>query len=342
MSALPLSLWKQVYEQASVLYALAPWNWMLNVDLFGVKDPETGDIGYCGIWGAGGRTKGFAMFRGSSGLLSFERMLEQDPEQTRLIDTFQLDGMVLTFVPKSELDPVDLALLAQTGWEESADGNWPLLRDHSPGLLPWQVEQAGDLARFSTSLEQAILLSRRFRQDPDLLDDTGTTHGRLLVRTPHSFAGQLRWVDEWLPEPSYFADLPSLEYNRLYLLSNCSGQDRKKEDWVTDVFFFPSPIRKKQERPFLPQVVLLADVNKGKLLGRGRFQREELASGIEQLFVDTMKKAGGLPRSIITTRPETYAIWEPLAHILSLELQLRSDEPLIDEIKSGLFDSLSI
>ena len=39
--------WKELYTEAVEFKEIAPWNWMWDTDIFGVKDPVTGEIGYC-------------------------------------------------------------------------------------------------------------------------------------------------------------------------------------------------------------------------------------------------------------------------------------------------------
>jgi hypothetical protein len=42
---------KHLYELSSELKALAPWRWMEEDDLFGVQNPETGEVGFVSVMG---------------------------------------------------------------------------------------------------------------------------------------------------------------------------------------------------------------------------------------------------------------------------------------------------
>jgi len=46
-----LEEWKGLYEAAVRLRELAPWEWMYDSDIFGVKNPYTGEVGYCCVLG---------------------------------------------------------------------------------------------------------------------------------------------------------------------------------------------------------------------------------------------------------------------------------------------------
>ena len=47
--------WRLLYQAAAELRQLAPWDWMLDEDLYGVRDPRTGEIGWCAVLGHLGR-----------------------------------------------------------------------------------------------------------------------------------------------------------------------------------------------------------------------------------------------------------------------------------------------
>lgn len=47
--------WKEFYKIAAKFRDAAPWGWLRDKDIFGVKNPETGEIGWCCIMGAAGQ-----------------------------------------------------------------------------------------------------------------------------------------------------------------------------------------------------------------------------------------------------------------------------------------------
>ncbi len=47
-AAVPLSAdWQALYKAALEFKEIAPWDWMSDSDIFGVKSPYDGEIGYC-------------------------------------------------------------------------------------------------------------------------------------------------------------------------------------------------------------------------------------------------------------------------------------------------------
>ncbi len=41
--------WKELYQAAVKFQSLAPWGLLEDNEVFGVKDPVTGEVGYCCI-----------------------------------------------------------------------------------------------------------------------------------------------------------------------------------------------------------------------------------------------------------------------------------------------------
>ena len=46
-----LEEWKALYEAAIEFRKIEPWNWVTETEIFGVQNPQTGEIGDCCIMG---------------------------------------------------------------------------------------------------------------------------------------------------------------------------------------------------------------------------------------------------------------------------------------------------
>ena len=66
--------WRDLYRAADTFKELAPWDWMLDSDLFGVRNPDTGEIGYCCIMDNLGEHFAFGLYRGDEGLRGLTRI----------------------------------------------------------------------------------------------------------------------------------------------------------------------------------------------------------------------------------------------------------------------------
>lgn len=68
--------WRRLYAVAGQAKALAPWEWMLEDDIFGVRNPETGELGFVSIMGNLGEHLAVAVYLGAEALYRFWEIQE--------------------------------------------------------------------------------------------------------------------------------------------------------------------------------------------------------------------------------------------------------------------------
>src|SRR5437868_12839826 len=68
---IPLELWREFYSLAGKVHEMAPWEWMQEADVFGVEDPEGGEIQFVSVMGALGEHFAVALYPGAWALSQF-------------------------------------------------------------------------------------------------------------------------------------------------------------------------------------------------------------------------------------------------------------------------------
>jgi hypothetical protein len=63
--------WLPLYEAADRIKELAPWEWMEESDVFGVQDPDSGEIGFVSIMGLLGEHVCVGVYLGVNALHQF-------------------------------------------------------------------------------------------------------------------------------------------------------------------------------------------------------------------------------------------------------------------------------
>lgn len=208
-----LEEWCSLYDATRRVRELAPWEWMAEEDLFGVQNPETGELGFVSVMGALGEHYSVAVYLGARGLYDFLTIEEagdaMPPEA--ILEVPQLQA---SFEDRNVLHDQDRKVIKQLGLKFRGRNAWPLFRSFRPGYFPWYLE--ADEARFLTVvLEQTLDVAPRFRKAPALREPEDTPY---LVRVPRRQDGALVWEDRAMDMPPperqpvrLMMDIPLLE-----------------------------------------------------------------------------------------------------------------------------------
>ncbi len=243
-----LQEWKALYEAALEFKELAPWNWMHDSDIFGVKDPVSGEIGYCCIMGAAGEHYALGLYLGSEGLGGLSRILSGEFSEFKDEALYVQKCLMAFFEDRKYLQKQDLQQIKALGLKFRGSNAWPLFRSYVPGFVPWYL--AGEEARFLTvALKQAIDVSTRFKNDPGLLVHPSKVH--YLVRVPDKLGESIIWKDEWLePSPLKKEDSPTMPIDETTLSRLKKARLQRRGTWEIDFFYVPAPVWEKGERPY--------------------------------------------------------------------------------------------
>jgi hypothetical protein len=197
---------KRLYAAAESFRKLAPWEWMDDDRIFGVKNPETGVIDYCGVLGGLGEVFALVVYEGSEGLQGYLKLLSGELGEAGPHVAEYQRALMASFDDRRDLAPEDLAVIRSLNLKFRGKNSWPLFRHYLPGYLPWFVT-APQARTLANCLEQALDVLPRYRDNPDLLQDPES--GRHLVRVFESQEGRDGWRDEILPAPSPAKDSSS-------------------------------------------------------------------------------------------------------------------------------------
>ncbi len=322
--------WTSLYAAALDFRALAPWKWLADTDIFGVRNPDTGEIGWCSVFGAGGQVYGLMVHRGTRGLLVHHGMAtgQIDVEDARYVQ----DGWLASFENRSALERGDLAIVERLGLALRGRKAWPMFRRYEPGFLPWPL--TGDAAAFLTvALQQASDVATRFRDDPEAVgpDDPG----RFLVRVSRSGPAGAIWSDQRLAPPPPVRDASaSIDELRVRRLSR--SLQRSTVHWECDYYHSPAIIAERGRRPYFASLFLLVDRRSGMIvhmeLGKPPLSAEVLCTQ----FLDALEKLGTVPGTVVVKRGLVHDALAPLADGLGFAVQLERALPALDEARAAL------
>lgn len=286
--------WGDLYGAAIEFKKIGAWNWMWDSDIFGVQNPESGEVGYCCIMGRLGEHFALAVYPGTEGLEGYLKVMSsiRDP-----LEAFYIQKcLMVSFENRSYLQNRDLRVIEALGLKFRGQNSWPVFRNYLPGYHPWFL--TGEEARYLTlAIYQAMDVSLRFKKNPKMLN---SEENRYLVRVPVMEEEGLKWRDEWL-EPGAFekAEISSEPIDELRLERIKRTIPRQVGIWEADFFYLPGPVqRRKEERPYYPYMMLWVDHDSGFIFNTHVAKAQKYRKEFIEQFLQTIEDNKFLPGEI--------------------------------------------
>ena len=285
-------------------------------NIFGIQDPQTGEIGYCCVIGSLGEVFGLIVYLGSEGLEGFRKL------QTRKRPPDSIEGLLLhnclslTFDDRKYIQKEEHEIIKQLGLNVRGRNAYPIFKNLKPGYLPWFIT-ADEAVYFTHALTQAEEVCLRFKERRTPLDPPAS--GQYLVRTPELKGAAITWRDQWMtpapvePKP-LSVSLDELRVQRL------KSQDLKMQGvWEFDYAFADIPTR-ETGRPFFPCLLIVADHDTGFIFHNHMAPPDAYPSQFANSFIEGLEKTGFLPMEILVAKDEAKLILEPIASRLGIKL----------------------
>jgi hypothetical protein len=276
---------------------VAPWHWMSETDVFGVQNPDTGELGFVSIMGELGEHLALALYLGATGLYSFWAYQQDESAPPEAI--LGLLHLQASFEDRGALSQRDRDVARELELKFRGRQAWPMFRSYRPGFFPWYLESWE--ARFLTiALEQAVEVALRFRENRAL---PSTPDGQsYLVRVSRQDGDSLLWEDRVVAVPPGEPETISIAMD-LQALERVKRLPRSQLTLEMDFFVMKTPIRDTGDRPVFPHMLLLVDRDSGMVLAAELVTPER---GLLQMWgelplrlVCEFERIGVVPRRIV-------------------------------------------
>jgi hypothetical protein len=311
-----LQEWHTLYRAAIDFWQIQPWGWVNDTDLFGVKNPEDNEIGYCCVVGALGEFLGVVVYLGTEGLESYLRIQKSESPEEGVLGT--ANCLVASFEDRKSLQKPDHEVIKRLGLKFRGAKSWPLFRSYEPGYYPWYLNPP-QVRFLAHALQQAADVSLRLKLNRNLL--TNSEKVRYLVRVPEQNGSDLHWNDEWLSPASlekakYEAPIP----DEIRLQRIKKRGLRPAGIWELDFFQFPAPIQ-EGGRPFFPLCLLIVDQASGFVFETHLESKDHHRPEFQNHMLSVIEKNAYLPQEIWVKREEVFQLFEVLASRLGLKIK---------------------
>ena len=332
-----LKEWHKLYDAAMELKKEAPWQWMVEQDLFAVQDPDTDELGFVSVMGQLGEHLSITVYRGAEGLYRFWDLVYDDtnisPEKL-----FTIPQLQVSFENRNFLKKQDLEIINKLGLRFRGKQSWPMFRSFQPGFVPWFLEP--DEIRFLNHvLEQTLDISLRFRKDLSLLELVNDYE--YLVRVPVRKNNRIRWHDSIktiLPPESMPITL-SVDSEVINKLKSISPSDSVAE---LDFFLAPIPLQENYTRPYFPYLLLLVEADSGAILVHELLpplpSLESMWGLVPEKVLEGLAKISLRPQRILIRSHQLYEFLLSFNDELDLSLEQSDKLPNLDQAKKSLLN----
>ena len=209
---------RTLFRAALEFKGIECWQWMYDSDIFGIENPENGEIGYCCVMGNLGEVFALAVYLGSEGLDGYLKASNGkiDPNDANALH-FQ-NCLMASFENREYLSKKDLEIIKTLGLKFRGKNEWPLFRNYKPGYQPWYLK-GSEIKYLTLVLEQAIDICQRFKGNQELFNPP--KEGFYFVRRAEKKGESIHWHDKWLkpkplkPKPKVRLDLDELSLRRI-------------------------------------------------------------------------------------------------------------------------------
>lgn len=328
--------WKEFYEAAIAYRDLKPWEWMYDGDMFGVQDPESGEIGYCCIMGNAGEVYALGLYPGDEGFKSYLLLLNQ-PDEISMEDQFALGLNQLMFkvefVDRSELSEKDLKQIKALGLKFRGRNQWVQARYHLPGTLGWPIN-AEQAKRLTHALRQACEVAARYKENEDVLygkDD------KMLLRVPEQKEGQLNWKDKYVTPKGYnITPFPVIKPSPA-LVKKAKKELGHSKGAILFLFqYMRSQVKGDDGLPFLPRLALWITYPDGMIVSMEMLGREDGLEKLEASFFKLVHQMGFIPRQIVFNSMMGSNALSRLAMELDIEMMYAPEEKIFKEVMRSM------
>jgi hypothetical protein len=337
--------WSALIAAAHDFGTLAPWTWMHDSQLLGLRDPVTGERLLCSILGRLRTVYALLVFRRNTGCRWILRTI-LDSEGSNEADAPDLDSgldqdcVKVEFTAKSELSKNDLAVLAAAGIAPPAKRGpvWPAFSSLLPGTYPWSLTQA-EAETLLFALPRVTAFALLGREHPDLSMDLLSEGVPFLNADFDPASRPLRLGDlDWEPPiPPPESPPPQVKLPEATLEGLLKLPQMQNFHLELDVFYAPMAVTGK-ERPFFPKTVLAVDRNTQLIVGMSMAEITDLeaVAKVGEVLASALQQMNSRPETIRVLRPRVAQMIAPLTARLGIPVHLERKLAVLSEARDAM------
>jgi hypothetical protein len=291
--------WHALYETAVQARKLAPWEWMYEDEIFGLRLPDDPQTWYCSIMGANGEHLCYCFYKGDQAL-SLYLELRADAENNEDFDPYSMlqyqNCLHVSFEDSDVLDPRQKKHLKSLGLSFRGAHQWVSLTDYTPGLFPWLIEEK-QVGTLEVLLKQAMAVAGAKEEDEDFFESWDDGDEMPIYTATRNPDGSLSWTEN---RENIAPESPKGAVHHTAFQANwkkLGGLPQKNHSIGCGFLPYNSPVQDKPtERAYFVKIMVVVDLKTGMILGMGMGNAAQNEEGVLKAF----QGLGFRPESVLT------------------------------------------
>lgn len=324
--------WKELYEVATRLKEMKPWEKFWDLDLIGIREGTEEDTAFYSILGRGGDCYGIAVYEGYEGLNDFMMLTMQ--EQLNLpVDyvMFSQKNLTCYWGNRDELSDKQRKNIKEMGYKYRGKNQWLYFLSFEPGYYPYNLDR-DEVVRMTNHLANLELALQYYYHIPI---DVDFENGEMYY---FEFGKEKKtWNFGSKPLPFTSFEFGNLLITDEELLADLKNEPKCDVVLEADIAILGVSVNdKKYERPANPATCLIADAASGMML---KFELQEpdddvIVSLAEELIGFIFQF--GAPKEVRVSNILVEAGLEQICQTCGIKLRRVRKLQAIEEFREGM------
>ena len=327
-----LEQWKELYEVATRIKEMKPWEKFWDLDLIGICEGDEEDMAFYSILGHGGDCYGIVVYEGYDGLNDFMMLTMQ--EQLNLSTEyvmFSQKNLTCYWGNREELTDKQRKNIKEMGYKYRGKNQWLYFLSFEPGYYPYNLDQdeVVRMTNYFLNLEVALQQYESAQVDVDF------ENGEMYYLEFNE--DKKVWNSGTKPLPFSSFQFGNLLITDEELLSDLKKVSKCNAVLEADISILGVSVNdKKYKRPANPATCMIADARSGMMLNCELQQPEDdaIVSLAEALVGFILQH--GAPKEVRVSNILVEAGLEQICQTCGIKLRRVRTLAAINEFREGM------
>ena len=327
-----LEQWKVLYEAATRIKELKPWEKFWDMDLIGICSGDEEDTVFYSILGRGGDCYGIAVYEGYEGLNTFMMLTMQERMNlTSEYAMFHQKNLTCYWGNREELTDKQRKTIKELGYTYRGKNQWLYFLSFEPGYFPYNMNQE-EVLRMSEHMQNLELALKCYEEDQVQVNFEDGNMFHVVLDEDHDILSRGE-----APLPFTAFQYGNLLITDEELLSDLAKVPKCNAILEADVSVLGASVSdKKYERPANPALPLLGDAKTGVILKFEMVEPQEDAMVILAEILIGFIFQYGAPKEVRVSNVIVEAGLEQVCEVCGIKLRRVKRLPGLEEFKNGM------